>query len=339
MIALTYSEEYEKHDTGDHPENKERLRVIINSLKKESILDEIDVISPKIASKEDLLRVHTKSHVEYIESLCRTGGGYIDFDTLASPDTYKIARLSAGGAITASKLVLNGYESAYSIARPPGHHATRDRAMGFCFFNNVAIAVEYLREVHKIKKFLIFDFDAHYGNGTADIFYRDPSVLYISIHQDPRTIFPGVGFIEEIGKGEGEGYNMNIPMPPGSSTYNYVYVLEELLEPVARQFDADFYFVEVGFDGHMSDPLSNLNLNDNFYEWIINKTMKLAGSMALILEGGYNLDVLSRCNVKIMNVLGHKTSIDDYKDVTKVSDDTKKTFHMIRDTFSPFFEF
>ena len=118
------------------------------------------------------------------------------------------------------------YTSAYSLARPPGHHATREKAMGFCLFNNVAVAIEHLKEFHGIKKFMIFDFDAHYGNGTAEIFINDPNVLYISIHQDPYTIFPGSGFIEEIGSGNGKGYNMNIPMPPGSTSQDYIYILE-----------------------------------------------------------------------------------------------------------------
>lgn len=340
MTALIYSEDYLKHETGTHPENKERLRVIINSLKNDGILDKIDLVSPEIAKKEDLLRIHSKAHVEHIESLSKRGGGYIDFDTFASPDTYDIARLSAGGAITASKLVLKGdHESVYSLARPPGHHATRDRAMGFCFFNNVAIAVEYLREVHKIKRFLIFDFDVHYGNGTADIFYQDPDVLYISIHQDPRTIFPGKGFIEEIGEAEGQGCNINMPMPPGSTTQDYVYILEKILTPVAEQFNPDFYFVEAGFDGHQNDPLSSLNLSDGFYEWITSKMMEISLSMVLILEGGYNLDVLSRCNLKMMNILNGKIIID-YKDLKdlKVSDETKNIFYKIKNTFSHFYE-
>ena len=218
MISMVYSPEYIKHETGDHPENMERLHVIVESLEKKGILNEINVSKPQIAKYEDILRVHTASYINSLRSFCRKGGGYLDFDTFASPETYKTAKLAAGGAIKASKLVLDGCNVAYSVARPPGHHATQDRAGGFCFFNNLAIALEYLRRVHGLKKFFVFDFDVHYGNGTAETFYEDPDVLYVSIHQDPSTIFPGKGFIEEIGKGAGEGYDLNIPMPPDQGT-------------------------------------------------------------------------------------------------------------------------
>jgi acetoin utilization deacetylase AcuC-like enzyme len=341
VTALIHSPEYGKHKTGNHPENKERIEAIINSVNESEILNQIDLFKPEICKEEDLLRVHTKNHVENIKEFCRGGGGYLDYDTRASPQTYKIAKLSAGGAITAAKLVLDGYKSAYSIGRPPGHHATRDRAMGFCIFNNLAITLEYLREFHKIKKFLIFDFDVHYGNGTADIFYSDPNVLYISIHQDPRTIFPGKGFIEEIGMDEGEGYNLNIPMSPGSTTDDYIYMIERILRPATQYFNADFYLVDVGFDGHKDDPLSSINLDDDFYGWIATELMEQVGSMALILEGGYNLPALSRCNLKLINGLNQKSEEKHplTPDNLTVRDDTKNNFKEIKEIFSPFFEF
>ena len=192
---------------------------------------------------------------------------------------------------------------------------------------------------------MIFDFDAHYGNGTAEIFINDPNVLYISIHQDPRTIFPGKGFIEEIGVGEGKGFNMNIPMPPGSSNQDYMYILERLLEPVADDFGADFYFLEVGFDAHKDDPLSRIMLDDEFYPWITSKMREIAGKMVLIFEGGYDLAALSRCNMKMINVLRDELNVDGgeiYKGRIKeknVSDETKKIFHSIQDVFSSFYEF
>lgn len=339
MTALIYSDEYKKHDTGNHPENQGRLNAIMSSLKNERILDKVDIITPKPATTDDLLRVHSKSHVEHVNNLCNNGGGYIDYDTFAAPESYKIAKLAAGGTIQTADFVLKNHESAYSIARPPGHHATSDKSMGFCIFNNLAIALEYLRDVHKIKKFLIFDFDAHYGNGTAEIFYKDPDVLYISIHQDPRTIFPGSGFIEETGSGKGEGYNLNIPMAPGSTTDDYIFILDKILEPVASKFNADFYFVDVGFDGHVDDPLSSMGLTDDFYEYIANKMKSIAGDMALILEGGYDLNVLSRCNIKMINTLNNIMKEDYYKKELNVSENTQNTFNKIADVFSPFFEF
>jgi acetoin utilization deacetylase AcuC-like enzyme len=356
MMALVHSKDYEKHETGNHPENKERLRVIINTLEKEGLLNhinnnehilksrnKIDVFRPKTATLKDILKVHSESYVKYLKSFCDTGGGFLDPDTVVSEDSYKIAKLAAGGAITASKLVLNGYKSAYSLARPPGHHATRENAMGFCLFNNIAIAIEHLKKYNKIKKFIIFDFDVHYGNGTAEMYLNDPNVLYISIHQDPNTIFPGSGFIEEIGVDEGEGYNMNIPMPPGTSNQDYMYILERILEPVFNDFNAEFQFLEVGFDAHKDDPLSRINLDDEFYTWITSKMMNITNKLVLLLEGGYNLSVLSRCNMKMINVLRNELTYEDeihkIENEVKVSNETKKIFHNIQDIFSSFYDF
>lgn len=360
MMALVHSKDYEKHDTGIHPENKDRIRVIMDALENQGILnpvefideikkypnfnDKIDVICPEKAYCEDILRVHDESYIQYLKSFCNSGGGYLDYDTVVSSDSFKIAKLAAGGAITASELVLNGYDTAYSIARPPGHHANREKAMGFCLINNLAVAVHHLKKNRSIKKFLVFDFDAHYGNGDAEIFLEDPDVLYISIHQDPRTIFPGSGFIDEMGVGEGEGFNMNIPMPPGSNTDDYVYILERILEPVAKEFDAEFYFLEVGFDGHKNDPLSRLNLDDEFYPWISSKMRDIAKKMVLLLEGGYDYDALASCNMKMINVLKNTNDVgeDKYKNSTmdsNVSSETKEIFHEIEDVFSSFYKF
>lgn len=357
MMALVHSKDYEKHDTGIHPENKDRIRVIMNALENEGILNpaestdkfpkfegNVDVFNPKTASCRDILRVHDESYLKYLKSFCNSGGGHIDYDTVVSRDSFKIAKLAAGGAITASELVLNGYDVGYSLARPPGHHATSGKALGFCLINNLAVAVEHIKKYSSVNKFLVFDVDAHYGNGDAEIFIKDPNVLYISIHQDPRTIFPGSGFVDEIGIEEGEGFNMNIPMPPGSSTNDYVYMLERILEPVANDFDADFYFLEVGFDGHKNDPLSSLNLDDEFYPWISSKMMDIAGKLVLLFEGGYNFEVLKRCNMKMINVLKNTNDVgeDIYKYSTidsDVSDETKKIFHKIKDLFSSFYEF
>ncbi|MGB9936581.1 MAG: histone deacetylase family protein [Methanobacterium sp.] len=339
MTALVYSNEYGKHNRSNHPENQGRLNAIVNSLKNEGIWNELDIVHPIKATEDDILRVHSKSHVEYVKELCKGGGGDIDYDTYATPDSYEIAKLAAGGAIKAAEIVLNQKVSAYSIARPPGHHATSDKSMGFCIFNNLAVSLEYLRNTSKIKKFFIFDFDVHFGNGTSEIFYNDPDVLYISIHQNPKTLYPGDGFIEEIGAGEGEGYNINVPMAPGSTTDDYIYILENILPTTASKFNADFYFLDVGFDGHVEDPLSNLRLTDEFYEYIINKMGNIAGNMALILEGGYNLNVLSRCNVKMIDALNNIRDDIYNREELNVSDQCRSTLKQIKDVFSVFYEF
>jgi len=340
LTVLVYSEEYKKHNDVYHPENQSRLNSIMNCIDKEDSLRDLNIVYPFAASKNDILKVHSRSHVNFIKDLCRRGGGNIDFDTYATPDTYQVAKISAGGAINASKIVLKSDQSAYSIGRPPGHHSNSERSMGFCIFNNIAIAIEYLREVYNIKKFLVLDCDVHYGNGTADIFYQDPSVLYISIHQDPRTIFPGKGFVEEMGEGAGEGFNLCLPMPAYATTNDYIYILEKILKPVASQFKADFHFLDIGFDGHSNDPLSNTNLDDDFYPWITTHLNEIAQKTVLILEGGYDLETLGRCNVKVLNALNNHNENNDYHvDLPSVSEETKSLFRTIKDKFSPFFEF
>lgn len=342
MISLVYSPEYAQHQTGSHPENQERLEVMMNHLLKEGEVEKSDIHQPTPASDDDLLRVHTTPYLKHLKNFAESGGGYLDFDTFASPQSYEIAKLAAGGAITASRLVFDHDDFAYSMARPPGHHATTDSAMGFCLINNLAVALEYMREKHSLRKFLILDFDAHYGNGTAEIFYQDPHVLYISIHQDPHTIFPGKGFIEETGSGKGKGCNLNIPMSPGSATSDYIYILEKIIEPVLRKFKADFYFLDVGFDGHREDPLSSLQLDDDFYPWIACYMQKLTPKMVLILEGGYSKNAMARSNRKMIKVLNDKSTHEDqWRPPGKlmVKDETKRIFKTIQDTFSPYFTF
>ena len=345
MKAVVYSDEYRLHETGNHVENEMRVQSIMQAIEEMGRPDLVDIYQPDLASQEDLMRVHSEEHVDYIQKFCQNGGGYLDFDTAASAHSYEIAKLSAGGAIKAAELVIDGYKSAYSVGRPPGHHATRNKAMGFCLFNNLAITLENLRAKKNIKKFLVFDFDVHYGNGTADIFYEDPDVLYISIHQDPRTIFPGKGFIHEIGNDAGEGANLNIPMPPGSNSSDYRYILDKILEPAASQFGPDFFLVDVGFDGHKDDPLSSINLDDEFFQWIAVKLMDLAESLTLILEGGYDLNALRRSNEKLINGLeNYKTIKEEYQknsDVlnhSPVKNQTMNIYRDIKETFSPYLD-
>ena len=194
-MAIVYSPEYNKHQDKFHIENKARTDAIMNNLSKQSFFNKLSIIAPNRADLNQVLSVHTPEHVNFIDEFCKKGGGNIDFDTYATSQSYQTALLSAGGAIKASELVLkrtNKSENwAFSISRPPGHHATANKSMGFCIFNNVAIAVEYLRKTYDLERLCIVDFDVHYGNGTAEIFYNDPNILYISIHQDPKTLFPG----------------------------------------------------------------------------------------------------------------------------------------------------
>jgi acetoin utilization deacetylase AcuC-like enzyme len=341
MMALVYSPKYLEHETSNHPESPDRLTKIMEGLDEADLLQSLPFFKPYMAKEEDLERVHTAEHVEKIRTFCERGGGYLDFDTYASPQSYEIAKLAAGGAIKASELVLNGFNIAYALVRPPGHHATRERSMGFCLFNNLAVALEHARKVRKIRKFVILDFDVHYGNGTAHIFYNDPDVLYISIHQDPHTIFPSEGFLEDMGEDEGKGSNLNIPLSPGSGTSDYIYILERILRPVFKDFNADFYFFDVGFDAHRDDPLSSMRLDDDFYEWMAMEILNQSRPRVLTLEGGYDLEALKRCNLKMINVLKEERVEHSQisPEMSEVREDTKNICQRIEDNFSPFFTF
>ena len=296
-MSLVYSPEYNNHQNEYHIENKSRTDAIIENLSNQIFFNKLKVFKPEYAHLNDILSVQTPEHVNFIDEFCQSGGGNIDFDTYATPKTYQTALLSAGGAICASKLVLSGEKWAFSISRPPGHHATGNKSMGFCIFNNVAIAVEYIRKNYGLKRFCIVDFDVHYGNGTAEIFYNDPEVLYISIHQDPRTIFPGKGFIEEQGSGKGKGYNLNIPMPPGSNNTDYIWILKEILDIVIPEFRPQILFAEAGFDAHSKDPLSKIEVNEDFYSWIGQYLKEMMPAVISLLEGGYDLNSLANSSL------------------------------------------
>lgn len=371
-MSLVYSPEYNNHQNKYHIENKSRTDAIMENLSKKSFFNKLEVLKPDYAQLNDILSVHSREHVIFIDKFCQYGGGNIDFDTYATPKTYQTALLSAGGAICASNLVLGGDKWAFSISRPPGHHATRNRSMGFCIFNNVAIAVEYLRKNYGLKRFCIFDFDAHYGNGTAEIFYNDPDVLYISIHQNPRTIFPGKGFIEENGSGKGTGYNLNIPLPPGSNNTDYIWILNEILDIVISEFHPQVIFAEAGFDAHYKDPLSNIEVNEDFYAWIGQYLKEMKPPVISLLEGGYDLNALANSSLNFIiaqneDVLEPENFQDktvnednfshdeiirskmkykfkeeiekDYLDKYDVLPEVKEIASLIKNSFSPYFKF
>ncbi|MBC7089881.1 MAG: histone deacetylase [Methanobacteriales archaeon] len=328
-MTIIYSPSYDLHNMELHVENKKRTDAIMESL---SVLDP-KIVEPKMASPTDILKVHTQSHLDYVKGFAERGGGYLDYDTYMTSESYNVALLAAGGAITASEIVSEDGGWAYSVARPPGHHATRDRAMGFCIFNNMAIAIEHLRE-KGLDHFLIIDFDVHYGNGTADIFYDDPNVMYISIHQDPRTLYPGTGFIDEMGAGDGMGYTMNIPMPPGSNTSDYIWILSRILEPVKDEFKPSMVFLEAGFDAHKDDPLANMMIDEEFYTWM--GSYMSNERVVAVLEGGYNLKALANSNLKfVKSLMGLENPIEDE---IRASDFVKGIFERIRSKFPEYFK-
>jgi len=313
--ALIYSDEYLKHDTGNHPERCERYRATLNGLMAdEDFWNSLVKIAPRAATDEELLRCHTESSITHVGQACSQAALYdrvaLDADTVVSSYSDVAARLAAGGACRAVDAVVNGEaESAFVACRPPGHHATVGRAMGFCLYNNVAVAARYAQAVYpdRIKKVLIVDFDVHHGNGTQDIFYDDPTVLYYSLHQYPW--YPGTGESCERGVREGEGYTINIPIPAMTPAEDYLRLFEQGLESAMKDLSPDLVIISAGFDAHEADPLGQLLLNDASYERMTRRLKEAAsttgkGRIVSCLEGGYNLSALggaARAHVRAMS--------------------------------------
>jgi acetoin utilization deacetylase AcuC-like enzyme len=310
-VGVIYDPVYLEHDTGEHPENARRLAAVTQRLKETGIWDELKHISPRPATLDELELAHSESLVSLVRQTAQRGGGMMDADTIVSPASYKAALYAAGGTIEAVKAVMAGAaSSAFALVRPPGHHATRSRSMGFCLFNNAAIAAAYALKNLGVGRLLILDWDVHHGNGVQDIFQNEPHVFYISLHQWPH--YPGTGRAEETGAGN----IVNIPMPAGSDDAAYAKVMDEIVAPLARRFQPELMLASVGFDGHWTDPLASMRLSITGYEGLMRQTLELAqelcgGRLALTLEGGYNLIALADGVTAVFNALMGYSNTED----------------------------
>jgi len=299
---MTFHEKFRQYDLGEgHPFRSDRFANAVKFFENQGLfkLSEIVLVEPQPASKEELLRVHDEGYVDLIFRLAKENKPY-DVETPVSPEILEAAMLIVGGAIRCGRAVFSG-EAKRAISIGGGyHHAGRNYGGGFCIFNDIAVLVEHLRANYNVKRFLILDYDVHFGNGTSDIYYHDPSVLYISLHQDPRTIYPGTGFVEQIGEDAGEGYNINVPLPPGTSDNTYLYALNEVLVPLAEEFKPEIIIANGGSDAHFADMLGDLNLTVNGFfriSQLIKETANKVcdGKVVLIPGSGYNPQVLPMC--------------------------------------------
>ncbi len=296
-VGLIYDPIYLQHDTEQHPENAGRLVNVINLLEKANMTEQVVPVAPRAATIDELSKVHSKDYISYVESFAKAGGGWLNADTIVSPASYDVALHAAGGLINAVDTVMTGeVASAFALVRPPGHHATRGEALGFCLFNNIAVAVKHSIDSCHLERVLIADFDVHHGNGTQDTFYEDPNVLYFSTHQYP--FYPGTGRVDEIGARQGEGTTVNVPLPAWCGDEEYLRVFEEILIPVARRLQPQLIMVSAGYDAHWGDQISLMQVSVTGFAEMVRILKTLAdelcqGRLVFTLEGGYLYEALA----------------------------------------------
>ena len=331
-LGFCSSHHFVEHLTGPHhPERPDRIRAIHRAVRQAGMIESPDPfpsfaidlgaldgggvklveLTPRHAEEKWLLTVHPKQHVDRIHHVCEIGGGVIDLgDTVVSRDSWDVALFALGSLLVSCDAVMSGQvKRAFSAARPPGHHAEPDRAMGFCLFSNVAIAARYLQQKHGLERIAIVDFDVHHGNGTQKCFDDDPSVLFVSLHQHPRTCYPGSGYEWETGVGRGEGLTLNIPFAPGSGDDAYLEAFRARVIPKLEDFKPHALLISAGFDAHREDPLAQMELSEDcFFQmtWMLVDAAEkhCAGRVISSLEGGYNLRALGRSVVRHLVALG-----------------------------------
>ena len=318
-VAVIYTDEFLNHETpAGWPECPERLEVIMRELGKGGFFkaSSCELLEPRLATPDELAVLHDRGYVEWIREVCESGGGAVGPEAWASPGTFEAASYAAGASMMAADLVAEGrYDACLALVRPPGHHAGRQHAKGYCIFNNVALAAQRLVEQHGLEV-AILDVDAHHGDGTQDFFYGTDEVLYVSLHQDPR-LFPGRGFEDEVGSGPGEGYNVNIPLPFLTADDVYLKALRSIAVPVVEQYEPDVILISLGLDHHYADPVGRLALSMLGHAEIFRTILELArracgGKLVAVLEGGYSLMRIGKMlAADLAMLLGRRPALPD----------------------------
>ena len=344
MNAITYHPDYNKYDLGtEHPLIGNKPQKVMEMLKDRDLIKEFDIVTPTIATDEDLLRVHSETYLNQIKRLSEKGG-MLSFDTPAPKGIYRYAALAAGGTIACCSKLCEEYT--LTVNPLAGfHHASKSHSSGFCFFNDIAIGIEYVRAHYHLKKFLIIDLDVHHGNGTQDIYFRDPSVVNLSIHQDGRTLYPGTGAIEKIGDDDGTGYTINLPLPPGTGSNAYLYAFNELVPQITMAFQPEIIIYQSGVDTHHTDPLAEIMLTYEVYYHIARKIKQLSEStsnkLAVLLGGGYNSSTCITAYENIFNGLLDKPTYvkepDPFKDNNMAA--VKKDVNQLKEILKSYWSF
>jgi acetoin utilization deacetylase AcuC-like enzyme len=296
-VGYAYDPAFMAHDTGNHPESGQRLQVVLEHLAECGLLEQLKRLLVTQAAPRDLARVHTTAMIERVRDLAEGGGGFIDLDTVISRGSYDAACMASGAAIAVCRAVLDGeVDSAYALVRPPGHHATRRRSMGFCLFNHIAVAAAWALEQAGLSRVAIVDYDVHHGNGTEDILGADPRVLYVSLHQYP--FYPGTGHWRDTGEADGKGSCINVPLPPNTGDKGFARAMQAIVLPALARFQPELILVSSGYDGHWVDPLAWMLLSTDGYRHIARLLLHAAqelcaGRIAFVLEGGYHPQALA----------------------------------------------
>ncbi len=316
--GLIYDELFLRHDTGQgHPECAERLSYTINTLVQQSWFASLNIYTSTTTDISHIALIHNLQQIEKIKKACIEKQAYIDsMDVSICEQSYNIALHAVGSVLSLADNIMNqNLDNAFALIRPPGHHAEKEQALGFCLFNNVAILARYLQTQFQLDKILIIDWDVHHGNGTQHIFEEDPSILYISTHQYP--YYPGTGAYSEEGIGRGKGATLNCPMNAGDGDLQYESAFIEKILPKIDSFKPEFIIISAGFDAHTQDPLGQINLSTEFYAWMTERIIEKAekyceGRILSVLEGGYHLEMLARCVTKHLEVLSNNQNWSNY---------------------------
>jgi len=313
--GYVFDEIFLKHDQPSHPENARRLTAVMDYLTQNQLLPHLEAVSARPATGEELTRCHHPRYRQLVEETSRNGGGMLDPDTYTNEYSYEAAVRAAGGLVDLTAAVIEGrLDNGFGLVRPPGHHATPNRAMGFCLFGNVAVAARAARFDFGLARVAIVDFDVHHGNGTQAILDEDPTVMFVSSHQYP--YYPGTGALGDTGQGEARGTKVNLPLSPGVGDEGFRQLYGEVVFPLVRRFQPELILVSAGFDAHWDDPLASIGLSLTGYHWLCRSLVALAaeiceGRIVFVLEGGYNLEVLAAGVGNAFRVLLGRGDYDD----------------------------